>query len=184
MGITGAALKESLLPLANELQLAIQGDPFWENYLSPLKHEVYIPFSLHLGVFVEPYLQFILDGRKTIESRFSSRRFAPYKQIQKGDVLLLKKSSGPITGICQVSHCWFYQLDPDSWKSIKQDFAEAICAQDPDFWEQRKSAAYATLVRIKNIKEIYPIHFVKRDRRGWVVLWQRSRQLSLDLDAL
>ncbi|MEA5448463.1 ASCH domain-containing protein [Leptolyngbya sp. CCNP1308] len=184
MAITGEVTQGSLLPLADELQLATQGDPFWENYLIPLTHEVHIPFSLHLGIFVEPYLQFILDGKKTIESRFSTRRFAPYEQIQKGDVILLKKSSGPITGICQVSHCWFYRLDPNSWKSIKQDFAEAICAQDPDFWEQRQSATYATLVRIKNIKEISPIKFAKRDRRGWVVLQHQSQQLSLDLNTL
>ena len=32
--------------------------------------------AVHLAIFVEPYLQLVLEGQKTIESRFASRRFA------------------------------------------------------------------------------------------------------------
>ncbi|NEO46376.1 MAG: ASCH domain-containing protein [Moorea sp. SIO4A3] len=142
-----------------------------------------VSFRLHLAIFVEPYLQFILDGEKTVDSRFSTRRFAPYNRVEKGDVVLLKKSSGPIVGICQVSYVWFYELDPESWRTIK-GFADAICAQDPDFWKQREAASFATLMRIQNVKPIEPIKFVKRDRRGWVVLHERSNQLQLDLGIL
>lgn len=182
MVTTGMKMQTSLLPLANELQAELQGDSFWESYLKPLGENDSTPFSLHLGIFVEPYLQFILEGKKTIESRFSTRRFAPYNQVNKGDVILLKRSSGPIVGLCQVTHCWFYQLDPDSWKTIKHDFAQAICAQDPEFWEQRQAATYATLMRVRDVREVNPIRFVKRDRRGWVVLKKQNEQLSFDLD--
>ena len=34
--------------------------------------------NLHLGVFAEPWLSYMLDGRKTIESRFGKNRIAPY----------------------------------------------------------------------------------------------------------
>jgi ASCH domain len=176
-------MKTSLSPLAKQLQLAVREDPFWETYLAPLNTQDPLPFTLHLGVFVEPYLQFILEGKKTIESRFSTRRFAPYQQIQNGDVILLKQSSGPIIGLCQVTHCWFYQLDPESWKTIQQEFAQAICAQDPEFWQQRQAATYATLIRITDVKTVDPIPFVKRDRRGWVVLQtQFQQQLALQLE--
>jgi hypothetical protein len=33
--------------------------------------------AIHLAVFVEPYLSFLLDGTKTIESRFAMRRSIP-----------------------------------------------------------------------------------------------------------
>ncbi|MBE9111941.1 ASCH domain-containing protein [Nodosilinea sp. LEGE 07298] len=183
MKTTGAA-QTSLLPLASNLQLAVRDDPFWEDYLSPLIESAPLPFSLHLAIFVEPYLQFVLEGKKTIESRFSTRRFAPYDQVEKGDVILLKRSSGPILGICQVAYPWFYQLEPDSWASIQKDFAEALCAQDPEFWKQRESASYATLIRIQHVKSIAPIKYVKRDRRGWVVLQDRAKQLKLNLEVI
>src|ERR1700686_1163065 len=69
--------------------------------------------GIHLAVLVEPYLSLILDGKKTIESRFSTNRHAPFEQVQRGDVLILKRSSGPVEGLCTVSDAWFYQLNPD-----------------------------------------------------------------------
>ena len=34
--------------------------------------------QLHLGIFSEPYLTFILNGEKTIESRFSKNKILLY----------------------------------------------------------------------------------------------------------
>ncbi len=183
MGNSGT-IQTSLLPLVDELQSAVQGDPFWESYLKQLTSPASVPFALHLAILVEPYLQFILDGKKTVESRFSTRRFAPYNRVDKGDVVLLKQSSGPIVGVCQVAYAWFYQLDPESWRTIREDFAAALCAQDPDFWKEREAASFATLMRIRHVKSIEPIKFAKRDRRGWVVLHESSGQLQLDLGNL
>src|SRR6202035_5734171 len=60
--------------------------------------------NIHLAVFVEPYLTFVLEGKKTIDSRFSVNRHAPFEQVKNGDLLILKQSSGPICGVCSVSH--------------------------------------------------------------------------------
>ena len=62
--------------------------------------------GVHLGVFVEPYLTFLLQGKKTIESRFSINKHAPFEQVQDGDILVLKKSSGPVCANCRVAHVW------------------------------------------------------------------------------
>jgi hypothetical protein len=126
--------------------------------------------SVHLGVFVEPYLHYVLEGTKTIESRFSTRRFAPYRCVQAGDVLLLKKSAGPVVGLCTIAHAWFYHLDENSWDCIKTQFTTALRAEDPEFWVQRQGAEFATLMRVSHVHHITPIPFPKRDRRGWAVL--------------
>lgn len=161
-----------------KLRKATVGDRFWDRYFHDTVEESK-RISIHLGVFVEPYLQFILDGKKTIESRFSSNKCAPYRMVQKGDIILLKRSGGPIVGSCEVLAAWFYQLDPESWKEIKSEFAEALCVQDPIFWEERQTAYYATLMRLGGIRSIEPIEVEKRDRRGWVVLQGTSDQLKL-----
>ena len=165
--------------LLTELLAAVQGDAFWEPYLAPLVGDVPPAFALHLGIFVEPYLQYILDGRKTIESRFSTRRLAPYQHVGPGDVLLLKQTAGPIVGLCQIAHVWFYQLDPHSWQTIRTSFAQALCAQDPEFWTDRAHASFATLMHIRDVQAIPPITYQKRDRRGWVVLRPATEQLEL-----
>ena len=127
-------------------------------------------FGIHLAIFIEPYLQYIIEGKKTVESRFSVNRIVPFKRIFQGDLILLKKSSGPVVGFCLVKEVWFYQLNPSTWNEIRNNFESALCAQDPQFWESRKHASYATLIKLGEFNPFSPIKFQKRDRRGWVIL--------------
>lgn len=163
----------------NALGDAVKDDSFWNGYLSSLSTKENLSFSIHLGVFVEPFLQYILDGKKTMETRFSIVRCAPYERVESGDVVLLKKSGGDVVGLCRIRSVRFYKLEKDSWDEIKT-FARDICAEDPEFWEQRKRASFATLMRIHNVKVITPITVKKRDRRGWVILREASNDLFFE----
>jgi hypothetical protein len=156
--------------LLEDVRVVVKGDKFWADYMGRLSTREPAPFSLHLAVMVEPYLKFMLDGTKTVESRFSANRCAPYDRVGKGDVVLLKRSGGPIVGLCLVTYAWFYELDPASWRTIRQEFGKAICAQDPKFWRERQGANYATLMRVRHVRPVSPVKFEKRDRRGWVIL--------------
>ena len=127
-------------------------------------------FGIHLAIFVEPYLQYIIEGKKTVESRFSVNRIAPFKRIFQGDLILLKRSGGPVVGFCLVKKVWFYQIKPSTWNEIRNNFESALCAQDPQFWKSKKHASYATLIKLGEFNSFSPIKFRKRDRRGWVVL--------------
>lgn len=135
--------------------------------------------GVHLAIFVEPFLQYIIDGKKTVESRFSVNRIAPFNKIFRGDIIFLKKSGGPIVGFCFVEDVWFYQLKPSTWKDIRKNFEAALCAQDPLFWESRKHASYATLIKLGEFQTLPPIKFKKKDRRGWVVLKSKSKYKNL-----
>ena len=150
-----------------KLRSEFRGDSFWGDYFDS---EEFRTGAVHLGVFVEPYIQYILEGKKTIESRFSINRTAPYQRVRSGDLLLLKRSGGPIIGMCLISHAWFYELEESSWREIKREYREQLCAQDPQFWRDRSAASFASLMRIHNAQQINPMRFSKRDRRGWVVL--------------
>jgi hypothetical protein len=156
-----------------------RGDAFWSRYIEEFATEQPLSVSVHLGIFVEPFLGFVLDGRKSVESRFSQMQCAPYNKVKDGDILLLKKSGGPVVGLCQISMAWCYHMDTDTLGELRDEFADALCAQDPEFWESKSSAEYATLMRLSNVLELKPIPFEKRDKRGWVVLEKRSRQMVL-----
>ncbi len=84
-------------------------------------------------------------------------------------------------GICRVAEAWFYRLDSESWREIRDRFAEALCAPDHMFWQTRASVSYATLMQLQDVTTIEPIRCAKRDRRGWVVLLPGSRQGVLNL---
>jgi hypothetical protein len=156
----------------------VRGDPKWARLWSELWGGAEKAPTLHLAIFVEPYLTYILEGRKTIESRFSSRRTAPFGRVAPDDVLMLKVSGGPVVGLCRVRKVWFYELDPHSWQEIRDRFAEPLCATDNSFWAERKSAEYATLLQVGDIRSIPPLEIPKRDRRGWVVLEKHTGRPS------
>ena len=170
LGMQTAFTRPSWIPeLFNNLRLHLSDDAVWSKRI----HQISTgssDFGLHLAILVEPYLQYILEGKKTVESRFGVHRFPPFGYVREGDVLVLKKSGGPITGICLVSQVWFYQLDPLSWRKIRQEFSISLCAQDPDFWSQRRAASFATLMLIKDVHPVTPFDISKKDRRGWVML--------------
>lgn len=137
--------------------------------------------ALHLAVMREPYLQLLLDGQKTIESRFSVNRVSPFEDVSAGDVLALKQQSGPVVGLCVVEHAAFYELDPRTWRLLRAQFARPLCAEDDDFWATRERARYATLMTVVHAHWIDPVRVGKRDRRGWVRLDRSFSQQQLAL---
>lgn len=156
-------------PLLKALREVLGDNAYWCSLLAKLADGQ--SGTLHVGVFIEPYLQLLLDGKKTLESRFSINRTAPYEKVVDGDLLLLKRSGGPIVGICQITHAWSYELDPAAWDTLKTQHARALCIQSPAFWEQKRRANYATLMQVRHVHIIEPaIAFVKSDRRGWLTL--------------
>jgi len=172
---TVSAVDNSYVSLIRRVVESLGGAGFWPHYLAETHPDAVPSFGLHVGIFIEPFLQLVLDGKKTVESRFSARRFAPYERVETGDVLLLKKAGGPIVGLCRVSDVWFYELDPASWQTIRTEFSASLCAQDPAFWTAREGAAFATLMRVGNVQRLAaPLPFPKRDRRGWVQLHQAA----------
>lgn len=158
-----------------ELESVGQQSKFWSNRLLNLQGQ-YSEKSIHLAVFSEPYLSYVLSGQKTVETRFSSKRCAPYERVSCGDVILLKQVGGPVIGICEVRAVCFYVLRDDTWSEIKE-FAREICAEEPSFWEERRDACFASLIHIVNVTSISPFRIHKRDRRGWVVIQRPTENL-------
>ena len=171
-------MKDWQSALLSELREHLKRDRFWASRVSP-PDGADSPRSIHLAVFIEPFLSFVLEGRKTVESRFSSRLRPPHKRVKKGDVIVLKESGGAVVGICEVSYVWFYELDPESLSLIQEKFADVLCADEPGFWDERKSKSYATLMKIHHVSQIGPVPCRKRDRRGWVVMQGSSAQEGL-----
>jgi len=126
----------------------------------------------------EPYLGYIVQGRKTIESRFSINRVAPYGRVAPGDVLLLKGVSSPVKAVAMVDEVLQYRVNEATLLSIRERYADEICAP-ADFYRDKAAASYATLMHIVHVCEIEPLNVEKHDRRGWVVVLDRDEQLSL-----
>lgn len=125
---------------------------------------------MHLAIFVEPYLGMILDGRKTVESRFARTRKPPYQCAAAGDLIALKRSSGPVVAICTIRRATFHELNPRTLLMLRLRYAEAIGDSSNAFWSARRCMRYASLLHLGEIRAIDPFPLRKTDRRGWVVI--------------
>jgi len=133
----------------------------------------------HLAIFKQPYLDLILAGTKTIESRFSQKRIAPFGKINIGDIVIMKVSGGLVLGEFEVSKVMsFSNLNNQKWNEIKK-YSKEICSdQDSDFWKKRLNAKYATLIGIQNVvrykKARQCTEKKSNDRRAWIVLIEKK----------
>lgn len=148
----------------------------WRRRLMSILHENEDAVGVHVAVFVEPYLSAVLDGRKTMESRFGLTRQPPYDCVDDGDIILLKRSGGPVVGLAEAGAARSYALSPQVLASLRKRFAEQLFACDENFWAARSAKNYATLIEIRDTVEVENITIPKRDRRGWVTYARKNNR--------
>lgn len=127
----------------------------------------------HLAIFIPPFLELILEGKKTVEGRFSKVRCAPFGAVEEGDTVLMKKSGGLVIGSFVVAKVEsFENLTQEKLKELETRYSESLCSSaDPQYWQRRRASRYATLMRVaESTRFERPFPFPKKDRRGWVVL--------------
>jgi hypothetical protein len=156
--------------ILDELRTATISDPAWVAAVGPALDDPHV--GVHLAVMVEPFLSLILDGAKTIESRFSKNAIAPYQRVSDGDVVLLK--AGPVVGSFQVSSTTYRVLDDGDLARLRTKYADAIGAHDDEFWAARADKRYATLLGVGAVHRLPPVLVSKRDMRGWVIVRQAA----------
>lgn len=156
----------------------LMNDCDWGNeYIQLLKSDSGI--GLHLAVFSEPYLTLLLDGRKTIESRFSINNVCPFGRVSEGDIILAKKPGGLISaGFIAKEVKYYNRLNLKKLMELDELYGKAICSDvDPDFWKLRMQVKYGTLIRVGRIKNFTPFESNKSDRTAWTVLRTKSKTL-------
>ena len=128
----------------------------------------------HLAILKKPYLDTILDGRKTIESRFYQTKHKWFAQVSAGDILLLKASSGPVMATAIIAAVkLFNNLTPQQIKELKSKYNQQICG-DEQYWQEKMNARFGILCWLKDVRRITPRFITKADWRAWVVLTQNE----------
>ena len=124
----------------------------------------------HLVILKKPYLQAILAGRKSIESRFMKTRRVPYAKVWAGDRLFFKESGGKVCAVGMAGKVMnFKGLTGQRIMQLKRKLNRRILGAD-SYWEQKKDCSWGVLIWLKEIQVIEPIRIDKKDWRGWVVL--------------
>jgi ASC-1-like (ASCH) protein len=124
----------------------------------------------HLAILHILYLDKILNGEKTCESRFTKNKIAPYRQILPGDIIFLKETGGDILAKGIVSERKFFQFGAKLQPiDIFNRYNHEICANQ-FFIEEKKDAKYCTLIWFSKIELLNPpLKYSQNGRSAWIV---------------
>ena len=127
--------------------------------------------SKHIAILNKKYIDLILSGKKTIESRITKYNLPPYKTIALNDTIYFKQSSGPFLAKAKIKNILFLDnLTHAKINNIHKKYNKQICAT-PDYWLTKKHARYATIIFLKNIQpHTKSIPFEKSYGKAWFTL--------------
>lgn len=124
----------------------------------------------HIAILRQPFFDMVLNGEKTIESRWSKNKIAPYNKVTKGDVLLLKETSKDVTATALVKDVMFYELTPQIADNIKLQYGNEIGIDKFDDWGKYRNKRYLTLIWLENVHRIKPRKVKSSNGSGWIIL--------------
>lgn len=131
----------------------------------------------HLAILHSLAIAAILAGKKTVETRFSQHRIAPYGVISAGDLVYMKPPGEEIVGQFRVKKVISYDgLESNDVEQIFKQFGKLMSAGDSQFdaeyQEKKQSSKFATIIFIAESDQFItsPFKVKKSDLRGWVVL--------------
>lgn len=80
----------------------------------------------HIAILRQPFFDMVLSGEKTIESRWSMNKVAPYGKVSVGDEILLKETGKDVTAVATAEKVLFFKLTPEIVEEIRAKYGKQI----------------------------------------------------------
>lgn len=130
----------------------------------------------HLVILHKPYLDLILAGTKTVESRLSRRRHPAASRLQQGDRLFLKQAGGDVLALAVAGTITeFRDIPSGGVQRLAEEWWPRVVGGGPDdpYWVSKAAARFALFVELRNVERcrIPPSVFSRRLpwASGWIV---------------
>lgn len=124
----------------------------------------------HIAIFRQPFFDMVLDGEKTIESRWAMHKVAPYGKIKKGDKILLKETGKDVTATAVAGRVEFFQLTPSLVDEIEVKYGKEIGTDKFEDWQGTRHKKYCTLIWLEKVEKIPPMKVKRSNGAGWIVI--------------
>ncbi len=124
----------------------------------------------HIAILKQPFFDMVLSGEKTIESRWSMVKVAPYKKVSVGDKILLKETGKDVTATANVKKVQFYELTPEIVEDIRIKYGKQIGTDKFEDWKSTLQKKYCTLIWLDEVTPVAPIKVKRSNGAGWIVL--------------
>lgn len=124
----------------------------------------------HIAILRQPFFDLVLSGQKTIESRFSMKKVAPFDKIKVGDEILLKQTGKPVTAKAVAKDVKFFELNPDLVEEIRIKYGKEIGTDKFKDWQSTLNKKYCTLIWLDKVQKIRPQQMPKSNGAGWLII--------------
>ncbi len=127
--------------------------------------------SVHVAILKKPYLDAILRGTKTIESRLSKTAGPPFGRVEAGERVYLKQSAGPVRGMATAEAVFSQDgLTPRDVQAIRRRFEPRVGGDDA-YWRGRVGCRFATMISLSDVEpcDVGP-RYRTQHMRAWYVL--------------
>lgn len=105
----------------------------------------------------------ILNGSKTIESRWYVNKIKPWNSIKANDNIYFKNSGEPITAYAKVSKVLqFDNLDKVKFEDIMKRYADNIQLLTREYNEYYQSKHYCILIFLKDVRPLKRFNISKK----------------------
>ena len=144
--------------------------------------------AIHVAILKPHYLDAILSGEKTVESRMTQTQQPPFNMVATGERIYFKDSGGPFRAMARAGHVESYlKITPLQFDHLMSRLRPKIGGDD-DYWESKRNADYFTFVHLSDVEPagvgpIYP----KSAWKAWHVLDDATDpifEIALTADAI
>ena len=132
----------------------------------------------HLALMDIFFMKKILDGQKTIETRWAKTQRTPFRRIEEGEKIFFKEVGGNVKASATAQKVEFHknnEIEPTINLFIKKHFQEigfSSIEQLNEFLNEKKEIYYLSIIWLENVKneffKVNPKKYVYRN--GWAVL--------------
>ncbi len=118
------------------------------------------------------FLEKIISGDKTIESRWYATRRTPWNKVKSGEIVFFQNNGGPVTLKTQVSKVLqFENLTPEKIKEILTKYGGQIGLEDTEqFFQTVKDKKYCILIFLEDVQPVKPF-FINKKGFGMMSAW-------------
>lgn len=108
--------------------------------------------ATHVAILMKRYVDLIVQGRKTVESRLTKMRRAPFGAIEPNDRIYFRCSSGPYMATAIAGKVSSHdRLTPAKIATLRRKYNRAVCGDDA-YWQWKRDSRYATFIELLDVE--------------------------------
>ena len=123
---------------------------------------------IHVAILKRRYVEAILAGTKTVESRLSKVRCAPHGQVVPGERLFMKVSGGPFLATAIAGPVLDLEdQTPGDIDRLSREWNDRV-GGDAAYWESKRASPFVTMVELTHVE---PLDVGPRYRPAYMRAW-------------